>query len=155
MHMHKAAQITVSFLRLWEIALNSLLLWANEESTAMFTCAAHLRGRVTSEKNLGILTGKRDQIFHASKAFPVLPVQQLLLFKQWKHFHHFLSSWNSASWTARGGQEADLGPWNDSRLNTSGHRETGKPVRLRQWQRGDGSQLHTVTGEHGDFPCKR
>lgn len=118
-------------------------------------CAAHLRGRVTSEKNLGILTGKRDQIFHASRAFPVLPVQQLLLFKQWKHFHHFLSSWNSASWTARDGQEADLGPWNDSRLNTSGHRETGKPVRLRQWQRGDGSQLHTVMGEHSDFPCKR
>ena len=88
---------------------------------------------------------KGERIFHPSKAFPALPVQQLLLFKRWKHFHHhFMSSWNSASWTARDGKGADLTPWNDSRLNTSGHRETKPPARLRQRGRGDGGQLYTM-----------
>lgn len=87
---------------------------------------------------------KGEQIFHQSKAFPVLPVQQLLLFKQWKCLHHHLpSSWNSASWTARD-KGTDPSPWNDSRLNTSGHRETGPPTRLGQRGRGDGSQLYTM-----------
>lgn len=144
--------IHLSILRLWEIALNSLLLWANGESTAMFTCTAHFIGRVTSEKNLGILTGKGYQVLHPSKAFPVLPVQQLLVFKQWKHF---MSSWNSASWTARDGQEADLSPWSDSELNTCGHREMRNPMRLGQWERGDGSWLDTAMEEHSDFPYKR
>lgn len=146
--------IHLSLLRLWEIALNSLLWWANEESTAMFTCTAHLIGRVTSEKNLGILTGKEDQIFHLSKTLPVLPVQQLLLFKQWKHFHHFMSNWNCASWTARDGQEAAPNPWSDSRLNTSGHREMGNPTGCRQWEGGDGSQLYTAMEEYSVFPYR-
>lgn len=47
-------------------------------------------------------TVKGEQIFPPSEAFPELPVRQLLLFKQQKHFHHlFISIWNSASWTAR------------------------------------------------------
>lgn len=66
-----------------------------------------------------------------------------------------MNSWNSASWTARDGQEADPSPWSDSRQTTSGHREMGDPVRLGQWEKGDGSQLYTVMEEHSDFPLPR
>lgn len=95
-------------------------------------CTSHRRSDLREEPlgSCSLQAVKGEQIFHPGKASPALPVQQLLLFKQWKHFHrHFPSSWNSASWTARDVKGADLGDASPEMTVGSTPLGTGRPPR--------------------------